>query len=297
MSDFSAKDGNTELKSAQQSRREALGLAIGLGGLATLAAAAPATAQVATDSTYDRVRSTKVLRIAVLPGELPYFQKNLATGEWSGFAIEMAKDIAKTLDAKLEYTESTYGNSVLELQSGKIDLAFALSATPQRAMVIDFTRPVFNHPFGAILRNGMTASTWADINKPEMRLAVDAGSANETAARRFAPKAQIKSLKTRDEVMLEIASGRADGTVIALILGLTAVAKNPNLGTYRILEKPRLAIASCMGIRREQDRRWNDFLSTWVEYNRGIGQMREWFQTGLQLSGVSPDALPVELDI
>jgi len=250
-----------------------------------------------TDSTFERVRSTKVLRIAVLPGELPYFQKNLATGEWSGFAIEMAKDIAKTLDAKLEYTESTYGNSVLELQSGKIDLAFALSATPQRALVIDFTRPVFSHPFGAILRKGLSLSTWGELNNPELRLAVDAGSANETAARRFAPKAQIKTLKTRDEVMLEIASGRADGTVIALILGLTAVAKNSNLGTYRILEKPKLAIASCMGIRRETDRRWNDFLSTWIDYNRGIGQMREWFQVGLQLSGVSPDALPVELDI
>lgn len=282
---------------SRQNRREAMGLALGIGVAATLASVPAAAQAVATDSTYERVRSTKVLRIAVLPGELPYFQKNLATGEWSGFAIEMAKDIAKTLDAKLEFTESTYGNSVLELQSGKIDLAFALSATPQRAMVIDFTSPVFNHPFGAILRTGITANTWADINKPEIRLAVDAGSANETAARRFAPKAQIKTLKTRDEVMLEIASGRVDGSVIALILGLTAVAKNPNLGTYRILEKPRLAIASCMGIRRETDRRWKDFLSTWVDYNRGIGQMREWFQVGLQLSGVNPDALPVELDI
>ncbi|MBT9289884.1 transporter substrate-binding domain-containing protein [Hyphomicrobiaceae bacterium 22] len=280
-----------------QNRREALGLALGFGTLASLAAAAPAKAQVATDSTFERVRSSKVVRIAVLPGELPYFQKNLSTGEWSGFAIEMAKDIAKTLDAKLEFTESTYGNSVLELQSGKIDIAFALSATPQRALVIDFTRPVFNHPFGAILRKGLDLKTWGEINNPDLRLAVDAGSANETAARRFAPKAQIKTLKTRDEVMLEIASGRADGTVIALILGLTAVAKNPNLGTYRILDKPKLAIASCMGIRRETDQRWHDFLSTWVDYNRGIGQMREWFQSGLQLSGVSPDALPVDLDI
>jgi len=284
---------------AGQSRRQALGLALGASAVAGLAAASatPAVAQVATDSTFDRIRSTKVLRIAVLPGELPYFQKNLASGEWSGFAIEMAKDIAKGLDAKLEFTESTYGNSVLELQSGKIDLAFGLSATPQRALVINFTRPVFNHPFGAIMRKGINFSTWADVNKPEVRLAVDAGSANETAARRFAPKAQIKSLKTRDEVMLEIASGRADGTVIALILGLTAVAKNTNLGTYRILDKPKLAIPSCMGIRRETDLRWHDYLSTWVDYNRGIGQMREWFQVGLQLSGVNPEELPVELDI
>lgn len=292
------EDAQVNSGEERHNRREAFGLALGLGAVAAgIAHASPAKAQTSSESTFERVRSTKVLRIAVLPGELPYFQKNLSTGEWSGFAIEMAKDIAKTLDAKLDFTESTYGNSVLELQSGKIDLAFALSATPQRALVIDFTRPVFSHPFGAILRKGLTLSTWGELNDPKLRIAVDAGSANETAARRFASKAQIKTLKTRDEVMLEIASGRADATVIALILGLTAVAKNTNLGTYRLLDKPRLAIPSCMGIRRETDRRWNDFLSTWVEYNRGIGQMREWFQKGLQLSGVDPDTLPVEVDI
>lgn len=290
MDDTSRNSGN--------SRRDALKLAAGLGlAGGAVALAAPAIAQGAGDNTLDRVRAAKTLRIAVLPGELPYFNKNLATGEWTGFAIEMAKDIARTLDVKLEYTESTYGNSVLELQSGKIDLAFALSATPQRALVIDFTAPVFSHPFGAVMRKGFEASTWGDLNKKEVRIAVDAGSANETAARRFAPNADIKSLKTRDEVMLELASGRADVVVNALILGLTAVAKNRNLGSYRLLQKPTVAIPSCMGVRKEQDKKWRDFLSTWVDYNRGIGQMREWFTTGLALSNVPAADLPVEVDI
>jgi hypothetical protein len=82
-----------------------------------------ARAESTPESTFDRVRRTKELRIAVLPGELPYFQKDLASGEWSGAAISMAKDIAKVFDAKLTYTESTYGNSVLDLQSNKVDLS------------------------------------------------------------------------------------------------------------------------------------------------------------------------------
>ena len=45
-------------------------------------------------------RATKVLRIAVLPGDLPYFNKDLATGTWSVFD-QMANDIAKLLDVKL----------------------------------------------------------------------------------------------------------------------------------------------------------------------------------------------------
>ena len=282
-------------------RRDALRYALALGSGAAvasaLAAPAPAHAQAATESTLDRVRANKVLRIAVLPGELPYFNKDLATGQWSGFSIEMANDIAKLLDVKLEYTESTYGNSILDLQSGKVDLGFALNPTPQRALVVDFCGAVFQHPFGAMLKKGLAAKTWSDIDKPEVNIAVDAGSANETVARRFAPKATIKSLKSRDEVMLEMASGRVDVVVNALVLGLTAIAKNPNLGTYRILQSPSVAIASSMAVRREPDKKWRDFLATWVEYNRGIGQMREWFTKGLALSGVKPEDVPADLNI
>ena len=282
-----------------EDRREALRYAFAIGSGAALASAManPASAQTAADKTLDQVRAKNVLRIAVLPGELPYFKKDLATGTWSGFSIEMANDIAKLLDVKLEYTESTYGNSILDLQSNKIDLGFALNPTPQRALVVDFCGAVFHHPFGAMLKKGLEAKTWADINKPDVSIAVDVGSANETVARRFAPNATIKSLKSRDEVMLEMSSGRVDCVVNALVLGLTAIAKNPNLGTYKILQSPSVAIPSSMAVRREPDKRWRDFLSVWVDYNRGIGQMREWFVKGLALSDVKPEDVPVELNI
>ena len=282
-----------------EDRREALRYALAIGSGAAIASslASPASAQGAADNTLDRIRSTKVLRIAVLPGELPYFSKDLASGTWSGFSIDMANDIAKLLDVKLEYTESTYGNSILDLQANKVDLGFALNPTPQRALVVDFTNLVFPHPFGAMLKKGLDAKTWADVNKPEVKIAVDVGSANEAVARRFAPNATIKSLKSRDEVMLEMASGRVDCVVNAMMLGLTAIAKNPSLGTYKILQSPSVAIPSSMAVRREPDKRWRDFLSVWVDYNRGIGQMREWFVKGLSLSGVKPEDIPVELNI
>ena len=282
-----------------EDRREALRYALAIGSGAAIASSlvTPASAQGTADNTLDKIRSTKVLRIAVLPGELPYFNKDLASGTWSGMCIDMANDIAKLLDVKLEYTESTYGNSILDLQSNKIDLGFALNPTPQRALVVDFSHLVFPHPFGAMLRKGVEAKTWSDINKPEVKIAVDVGSANETVARRFAPNATITSLKTRDDVMLQMASGRVDCVVNALVLGLTAIAKNPNLGSYKILQSPSVAIPSSMAVRRESDKRWRDFLSVWVDYNRGIGQMREWFVKGLALSGVKPEDVPVELNI
>ena len=88
-------------------------------GAAAFAAASTAGAEPlvpAGEATIDRVRRTGVLRIAALPGEMPFFRTDLTTGEWSGVAIEMAKSIATSINARLAYIESIYANSVLDLQ-------------------------------------------------------------------------------------------------------------------------------------------------------------------------------------
>jgi len=122
---------------------------------------APALAQASSgETTFERIQRTKVIRAAALPGELPYFKKDLISGEWSGMAVEMCKDIAKVFDAKIEWLESTYGNSVLDLQANKIDLAFALNPSPPRALVIDFTHPIFLHGFGAFFYQTFHAQTF-----------------------------------------------------------------------------------------------------------------------------------------
>jgi polar amino acid transport system substrate-binding protein len=270
-----------------------------IAGVAALAAPASffiggARAQGA-QSTFERVTGSKVLRIAALPGEAPYFFKDIVSGEWSGAAIDMAKSIAAVWDAKLEYVESTYGNSVLDLQANKVDIAFALNPTPQRALSIGFTQPMIIHPFGCLARKGFNPVTWDDINKPEVKVAVDLGSLHEVSARRFAPKASITAFKTRDDAILALQSGRADVDILAALLGITALAKNPGLGTYRILTTPTVALPSNMGVQREPDTRFREVVDAWIQMNRGIGQIREWMIQGILKSGARPEDIPSEL--
>jgi len=274
---------------------------LGRRSLAATAALLPfaftgaAQAQSASESTFERVRRTKVLRIAVLPGELPYFQKDLTSGEWSGACIEMAKDIAKVFDAKLEYIESTYGNSVLDLQSNKVDLAFALNPTAARALSIGFTHPMIVHPFGCVGRKGANLKSWDDLNKPDMKIVFDIGSLHETAARRYCAKAQLTGYKTRDECTLALQSGRADVHILAAILGLAAVGKNPNLGAYYLLSEPTVALPSCLGVQREPDNRFREVVDAWLDFNRGAGNIREWLLDGLAKFGVGRDQVPSQL--
>ena len=216
------------------------------GAPAILAGAARAEEQPA-ESTIDRIKRGKVLRIAALPGEAPYFNKDIASGTWTGMCVEMAKDIAGVFDGQVEYLESTYGNSVLDLQANKIDLAFALNPTPKRALVIDFTHPFYLHGFGMVGKKGLHAENWSDL--------------------------------------------------LAVNLGLTAVKKNPALGEFQMLHQPRVQLPTCMGIRMEPDKRWRDFLNAWVDYNRGIQQIREWLYAGLAINGVKPEDVPPDVEL
>ena len=254
-----------------------------------------AFAQGAPESTFERVRRTKTLRIAALPGELPYFKKDITTGEWSGAAISMAKDIAKVFDAQLAYVESTYGNSVLDLQSNKVDLAFSLNPSPARALSIGFTHPMIIHPFGCLAKHGLDPKTWGDIDKPDLKVAFDIGSLHEVVARRFAPKAQLTGFTNRDQVVLALQSGHADVIVQAALIGLTTVGRNPSLGPYHLLSGPTVALPSDLAVQHEPDTRFVEVINAWLDFNRGIGQIRDWMLQGLELNGVPRDAVPSEL--
>jgi polar amino acid transport system substrate-binding protein len=271
------------------------GLAAGVTALPAAFFIGTSQAQTASQSTLERVTSSKQMRMAVVSGSPPYFKKDLITGQWAGAAVEMAKGIAGVWGAEVVFVESTFGNSVLDLQSNKIDIAFALNPTPQRALAIGFTRPYIVAPFGCLAKAGFAPKTWDDLNKPDIRIAFDLGSLHETCGRRFAPKAQLTGYKSIDECVLALQSGRVDAEVIAATIGLSTVGKNPSLGPYHLLTMPVVSLPSCYGIQREPDTRFKEVVDAWIDFNRGIGTIREQMINGLALNGVTPEQVPSEL--
>jgi polar amino acid transport system substrate-binding protein len=120
----------------------------------------------ASESTWERVTRTKVMRVGAVDGGLPYYKKDMVSGEWLGCMADFYRGLAKSLDAKLDITPTSWGNSVLELQSQKIDIFFGLNPTPARLQVIDFTDPVLNIAFAAVCKKGYAPKTWAELDQP-----------------------------------------------------------------------------------------------------------------------------------
>ena len=271
------------------------------GGMAAAAAVRrhaperPATPpEPAREPNLARILRTRRLRVGAPLGEEPYSYKNSATGQWSGFLVAMAGDLAAALRVELAIVETNWADMVTDLHTGKIDLAYGPSPTAQRAMFADFSTPLFHDTFAILARQGFAPKSWSELNVPESLVAVDTGSAREEAVRRFAGNAAITGFKTREEALLAVQSGRADCFVATVFFALAALKKNPQIGEL-IVPTPQLRAARCPAVPYDDDRRFRGVVDAWSEDNRGIGQIRNWIMAGLANLGIEPSDLPSDV--
>ncbi|TCM74941.1 transporter substrate-binding domain-containing protein [Rhizobium sp. BK068] len=268
-----------------------------LGAAMVVATRGGAVAQeVAQGARIAQIKERGVLRVAAPVGEPPYFVKDIKSGTLIGACVDMANDIAQILGVKTQFVDSTWGDQIIQLQTDKVDIGMASSLTPARALSVSFSKPYFQQGFGIIVKPSFEAASWSDINKPEVRVAVDMGSTQETAIRQNAPNATVTAFPKRDDVILALQSGRADCGSFAVVPGLTAVRKVPNLGRFIMLESPRVTMPTGLVIAKGADREWRDFLDIWVEYNRSSGQISRWMRGGLALSGITDADIPQSVD-
>lgn len=267
---------------------------LGSAAAGTLVAALPA--QAAGQGSLDRVKASGVLRIGGVADGVPYYQKSLIDGKWQGFYIDICQKLADDLGLKLEIHETTWGNSVMDLQGGKLDVFFGLNPTPARKEVIDFSGPVFNNAFSIVKKKGLVGETWEDFNKPEVQISVDAGSSHDAAIQRHCPNATVARLKTQSDATTALLAGRVDAQCLVLILALTLKAKNPGIGEL-VIPTPIDATTSNAGFRREEDKSWQEFVIKWIEEQRATGFVKEAIIRNMGLVGVTENDFPASFSI
>lgn len=272
-------------------------LAAGVTAASLALAATFGAAQAQQKSTVDEVRDRGVLRIAGILNEDPYFSKDPRTGEWRGFVVEMGKNMAEELGVKLEVVESSWANSILDVQSGKVDLAFALTALPKRALAVHFSAPTYYNSFTIISpKPELADKSWAELNDPAYTIAVDLGSSQDQITKAYLPKANILRFKTRDEAVLAVATGKADAIINTVFNSMVMTKKNAAIGKVYV-PQPILSSPSVIGMNQNADDVWRGFVSAWADYNRRVGNNQTWILMGLEPFGIGLDDLPAGFDI
>jgi len=267
-----------------------------LAGLAAVAAALSLGQAAEAQGTVNQIRDRGVLRVAGIPTEAPYFVRDIRTGEWSGFVVDMAADMAETLGVQLEMVESSWANSILDIQSGRVDVAFALTALPTRALSIYFSEPTYYNSFVIVSPNAeLATASWAELNSPDITIAVDTGSAQDNIARAYLPRANMLRFQTRDEAVIAVATGRADALINTVLNSMVMRSRNPAIGDVYVPE-PRLSSPSVIGVNYDADEQFKVFVSAWANYNRQMGNNQTWIVGGMEPFGITMDDLPPGFD-
>jgi len=188
-------------------RRLPFSLSIALGA-ALLAAALPAAA----GPVLDRVKASGTVRVCIWPDYYGITYRNPRNQQLGGVDIELSAEFARKLGVKLEYVESSFAKLIEDVTGDRCDIAMhAVGITPQRQQSLRFSQPYLRSDvYGVTTRSSRVVQSWADIDKPGVNVAVQAGTFMEpvmAAALKQAKMVVIRPPQTREQ---ELEAGRVD---------------------------------------------------------------------------------------
>ncbi len=154
------------------------------------------------------------LRVAVQSGAAPYafVDKN---GNHTGSMVEFAREMAKRMGVKLKVLNFDWDGLIPALLSGKADvLAADMTPTLKRALKISFCDPWYYVQPCVFTKTDAKFKTIDDVNRPDVTVGVLLGSTGETIAKKYLPKAKIKSYKGGGRMIIQaLLAGHVDAGV------------------------------------------------------------------------------------
>lgn len=179
---------------------------------ALLCATAVALASAAPATTAQRVQARGELRVCIWPDYYGISLRNPRTGKLAGMDIDLAAALAADLKVTPRYVDSSFPTLVNDLVEDRCDVAmFAVGRTAQRERQLRFSRPYLESDIYAVTtRSSRVVQRWEDLDKPGVRIAVQAGTFMETVmagALKHATLVVVRPPETRER---ELEAGRVD---------------------------------------------------------------------------------------
>ena len=111
------------------------------------------SATIAMADLIPAIQDRGVLKVGMAESP-PWQSPNPASGEYEGFNVDLAQRAADLMGVKLEVVPATWSTLIPGLSAKQYDVVFAnLFATPQRALVVNFTEPYSTYGFHIVVNS------------------------------------------------------------------------------------------------------------------------------------------------
>jgi polar amino acid transport system substrate-binding protein len=170
---------------------------------------------LAKKSTLEDILKKGEIRVGFEAGYMP-FEMTDKKGEFVGFDIDIAKEMAKAMGVKFTPVNTAWDGIIPSLITGKFDIIMSgMTVTQERNLKICFADPyiVIGQTILLAKKHEGTVKSYKDLNDPKYVVTSKLGTTGEQATKRKIPKCTYKSFETETEAFLEVINGKADAYV------------------------------------------------------------------------------------
>jgi polar amino acid transport system substrate-binding protein len=195
--------------------------------------------ELAKKSALEEIQKRGELRVGFEAGYLP-FEMADKKGQFIGFDIDMAKEMAKAMGVKFVPVNTAWDGIIPALITKKFDIIMSgMTVTQERNLKVNFADPyiivgqtiLVNKKYEGVVKS------YKDLNDPKYTLTSKLGTTGEQAIKRMIPKATYKSFEVETEAALETLNGKADATVYDLPFCVVFMAQQGS-GKLVFLDEP-----------------------------------------------------------
>ncbi|GAB0114155.1 transporter substrate-binding domain-containing protein [Acidisoma sp. C75] len=214
-----------------------------LAGLACLLAA-PVAAEA---HSLDQILSAKTLVVGINPN-LPPLGSFDAQNKIQGFDVDIANKLGAMLGVTVQFVQVNSADRVPYLVTGKADLMMgALTRTPARAQVIDFSLPIQTEAISALVKDASSYKSMADLNASSVKLAEVRGTTPLDYVKQNLPKAQVTLYDNYPDAVRAFEQGR-DNAIVDVVDYLGAYTKQYPAKTRVLTDKNAEVDYDCIGL-------------------------------------------------
>ena len=237
--------------------------------------------QLVKSSIIDKVMRKGKLRVG-LASFVPWAMQD-KKGEWIGFEIDVAKQLAKDMDVEIEFVPTKWDGLIPSLLTGKFDMIIAgMTGTPQRALKINFTNPYDFSGMNVVVHKDFAegVTDYMDLDKKGNTIISRVGTTGAALAKETFKNATVRLFPDEGPMVQELLNGKAAAFLGSAPQPAQLAAKYPE--TLMFLDKNLVQQPICIGVPKG-DPDTLAYLNNWITTVRNNGFIQKkveyWWQS------------------